>query len=43
MLPYGSDVWGYNKNGTSIVDKVMLRFSRCVLNAKATVSDIIEC
>ena len=23
---YGSDVWGHNKNGTSMVDKVMLRF-----------------
>ena len=34
ILMYGSDVWGHNKSGTSMIDKVMLRFSRCVLNTK---------
>ena len=41
ILIYGSDVWGCNRNGTSMVDKVMLRFCRCVLNAKATTSNIM--
>ena len=46
ILIYGSDVWGHNKNGTSIVDKVMLRFYKCILNVKATTSNImvyVEC
>ena len=41
ILIYGSDVWGCNRNGTSMVDKVMLRFCRCVLNVKATTSNIM--
>ena len=41
ILSYGCDVWGHNKNGTSMVDKVMLRFCRCILNVKATTSNII--
>ena len=41
ILIYGSDVCGCNRNGTSMVDKVMLRFCRCVLNVKATTSNII--
>ena len=45
ILVYGSDVWGHNKSGISMIDKVMLRFSRCVLffffflNVKATTSN----
>ena len=41
FLMYGSDVWGHNKSGTSMIDKVMLRFSRCVLNVKATTSNVM--
>ena len=41
ILIYGSDVWGCNRNGTSMVDKVMLRFCRCALNVKATTSNIM--
>ena len=41
ILIYGSDVWGCNRNGTSMVDKVMLRFCRCVLNVKATTSNVM--
>ena len=41
ILIYGSDVWGHNKSGTSMIDKVMLRFSRCVLNVKATTSNVM--
>ena len=41
ILVYGSDVWGHNKSGISMIDKVMLRFSRCVLNVKATTSNVM--
>ena len=41
ILIYGNDVWGHNKNGTSMVDKVMLRFCRCIHNVKATTSNIM--
>ena len=41
ILIYGSDLRGYNKNGTSMVDKVTLRFCRCILNVKATTSNIM--
>ena len=41
ILIYGSDVWGHNKSGTSMIDIVMLRFSRCVLNVKATTSNVM--
>ena len=41
ILMYGSDVWGHNKSGISMIDKVMLRFSRCVLNVKATTSNVM--
>ena len=41
LLVYGSDVCGHNKNGTSMVYKVMLRFCRCVLNVKTTTSNIM--
>ena len=29
LLMYGSDVWGHNKTGISMIDKVLVRFSRC--------------
>ena len=32
ILIYGNDVLGHNKTGISMIDKVMLRFSRCVQN-----------
>ena len=38
---YGSDVWGYSKTGLSAVDKVFMRFARCVLNVKATTNNLI--
>ena len=41
ILMYGNDVWGHHKSGTSMIDKVMLRFSRCVLNVKATTSNVM--
>ena len=41
ILMYGSDVWGHNKTGIFMIDKVMLRFSRCVLNVKATTSNVM--
>ena len=41
ILIYGCNVWGCNRNRTSMVDKVMLRFCRCVLNVKATTSNIM--
>ena len=40
ILIYGSDVWGNNKSEISMIDKVMIRFSRCVLNVKATTSNV---
>ena len=36
-----SDVWGHNKTGISMIDKVMLRFSGCVLNVKATTNNVM--
>ena len=41
ILMYGSDVWGHNISGISMIDKVMLRFSRCVLNVKDTTSNVM--
>ena len=38
---YGSDVWGYNKQGQAQVDKIMLHCCRCVLNVKASTSNVI--
>ena len=37
-LTYGSDVWGHRQSGLDMVDKVMLRYCRPVLNVKATTS-----
>jgi len=41
ILVYGSDVWGANKAGVAALDKVFLRFARCILGVKATTSNII--
>ena len=41
ILAYGSDVWGSNKDGIDILDKVFLRFIHCTLGIKATTSNII--
>ena len=41
ILIYGSDVWGYSKQGQAQVDKIMLHYCRCVLNVKASTSNII--
>ena len=41
ILIYGSDVWGHNKSGLDIVDKVMLRYCRRVLNVKAATSNLM--
>ena len=38
---YGTDVWGHRKSGLDMVDKVMLRYCRRVLNVKATTSNIM--
>ena len=43
ILTYGSDVWGHRKSGPDMVDKVMLRYCRRVLNVKATTSNIMVC
>ena len=41
VLVYVSDVWGYNKTALAQIDKIMLHYCRCVLNAKASTSNII--
>ena len=41
ILIYGSDVWGYSKQGQAQVDKIMLHYCRCVLNVKASKSNVI--
>ena len=33
---YGSDIWGYNKTGTQVFDKLFQNFVRCTLHIKAT-------
>ena len=38
---YGSDVWGHSESGISMIDKVVLRLSRCVHNVKATTSNLM--
>ena len=40
-LTCGSDVWGHKKSGLKEIDRVFLRYIRCVLNVKATTSNII--
>ena len=39
ILIYSTDVWDHNKSSTSMADKVMLRFCRCVLSVKVTTSN----
>ena len=41
ILVYGSDVWVARKDGPWSLDKVFLRFVRCILGIKATTSNII--
>ena len=41
VLMYGSDVWGYNKTALAQIDKIMLHYCRCILNVKASTSNII--
>ena len=41
ILLYGSDIWGINKAGKETIDKVFLRYMRCVLGVKCTTSNII--
>ena len=33
---YGSDIWGYNKSGTQLLDKFFQNFIRYTLHIKAT-------
>ena len=41
ILTYGSDVWGYNKVACTMLDKVFLRITRCILGIKSTTSNLI--
>ena len=41
ILVYGSDVWGHRNTDLESISKVMLRSCRCILNVKATTSNII--
>ena len=41
ILIFGRDVWGHRKSGLDIVDRVMLRYCRRVLNVKATTSNLM--
>ena len=41
VLTYGSDVWGHRKSGLKEIDRVFMRYVRCVLNVKATTSNVI--
>ena len=36
ILMYGSDIWGCNKWGTQIVDRLFQNFVRCTLHKKVT-------
>ena len=38
ILTYGSEVWGASKSGLQELDRVFLRYMRCVLRVKATTS-----
>ena len=40
ILVYGSDVWGSQSHGTSVVDKILFRYMRCILQVKSTTSNI---
>ena len=41
ILTYGSDIWGANKSGRDMTDKLFMWFARNVLRVKATTSNII--
>ena len=41
ILVYESDAWGYSKQGQAQIDKIMLHYCRCVLNVKASTSNVI--
>ena len=41
VLTYGSDVWGHRKSGLKEIDRVFMRYVRCVLSVKATTSNVI--
>ena len=41
ILVYESDVWGYSKQGQAQVDKIMVHYCRCVLNVKASTSNVM--
>ena len=38
---YGSDDWGHRKSGFKEIDRVFMRCIRCVLNVKASTSNVI--
>ena len=40
ILTYGSEVWGVCKSGLQELDRVFLRYMRCVLRVKATTSTL---
>ena len=40
ILTYGSEVWGASKSGLQELDRVFLRYIRCVLRVKATTSTL---
>ena len=40
ILTYGSEVWGASKSGLQELDRVFLRYMRCVLRVKATISNL---
>ena len=41
ILTYGSEVWGFCKSGLLDLDRVFLRYMRCILRVKATTSNFI--
>ena len=41
ILTYGTEVWGFCKSGLLDLDRVFLRYMRCILRVKATTSNFI--
>jgi hypothetical protein len=41
ILLYGSDVWATSKQARYEIDRVYLRYARCMLNVKATTSNVM--
>ena len=42
ILTYGSDVWGFNKSCSNILDKAFLNHVRCTLHVKGTIcNDVV--